>query len=931
MILRLAAALVTALPVFVLPAAAAEAPSAPVVTGVEVISPHQLPRPRPEPFLADLVGQPLSRARVRESLDRVWALGVFESLEVEAVPQPEGVLLRYRMTRRPHVERIDWSGELGLAAPDLAASAALALGGPGDPARLERARKEVLARLQRDGYLGATVALDVQENAATNGRAVTFVVQAGEQARVRGVELVGLKRADPEPLLKAFGLGPDDQPLRKAFGLGPDDRFRERAFRDGVRNVEQGLHEQGFFESRVAPREPAWDRATNQVDLTLQVTEGPLTRVEFTGREALKEKALRERLTFADSRLVDEVEVRASTEQVERAYREAGYHFARVSGTLGGDATTREVKFAIEEGPRVIVERISLEGATTLPVSDLRDQMQTRPKGLLTKGLFVEEALARDVRSLRLYLQSQGFAAAEVGPPRLEFSDDNTRVRIVIPIVEGPRRLVAAISVKGNQAVPTDLILKTIGLRRGDPWDDARVDDGRRRVEALYQRRGYRGTEVSLTTGETEGGMTAAYAVEEGELTRVGQVQITGLTTTKSSVVERELQFAPGDQLTAVDLSETRRKLDATRIFDRVDVEPRGPASAPFRDVEVTVREAKPWRFEFGVGYATEEGFRGYVSLNHDNLFGTGRSAGIRERVSQKGDRTDLEYREPWLFGSVWQGEAVAFRERKEEIGFVSDRLGTTLTAQRELLTSLFRPDEPTDHPRSLRGGLKYRFEQFRRHDIDSELLASGTTERDDLVSSVSPFLALELRDQPADPKQGSFHYTSFELGSSALGGNVNFVKFVLEDSWFIPWPRPTVFAISHRLGLAAPYGGSDDLVIEDRFKAGGSTTIRGYKEDRVGPLDDAGNPERGDLLLILNLEWRFPIWRWLGGVTFFDVGTVEPKVSDFSFSDLFPGIGAGLRITTPIGPIRLDVGYALRQVRDDDRLRVYLTVGQAF
>ena len=150
------------------------------------------------------------------------------------------------------------------------------------------------------------------------------------------------------------------------------------------------------LEARVTAREPAFDRVTNRVDLTMQVTEGPLTQIEFAGRQTLPEKSLRERLTFADSGLVDEVEVRSSTEQVQRAYREAGYNFARVSGTLGGDATTRVVKFDIEEGPRVIVERITLEGATTLPASHLRDRLETRPKGLLTRGLFVEETLARD-------------------------------------------------------------------------------------------------------------------------------------------------------------------------------------------------------------------------------------------------------------------------------------------------------------------------------------------------------------------------------------------------------------------------------------------------------------------------------------------------------------------------------------------------------
>ena len=195
-------------------------------------------------------------------------------------------------------------------------------------------------------------------------------------------------------------------------------------------------------------------------------------------------------------------------------------------------------------------------------------------------------------------------------------------------------------------------------------------------------------------------------------------------------MVERELQFKPGDPLTAVDLSETRRRLDATRIFDRVDVEPRGPAGAPFQDVEIAVREAKPWRLEFGVGYETEEGFRAFVSLDHDNLFGTGRSAGISQRVSEKGNRTELAYREPWIFGTVWQGEALGFYERKEEIGFTTDRTGSTFTAQRELFTQFFRPEEPTDHPRYMKGGLQYRLEQFSRTEIDPALLATGTTER---------------------------------------------------------------------------------------------------------------------------------------------------------------------------------------------------------
>jgi outer membrane protein insertion porin family len=922
MILRVLAATMVAgavvLPGPASPQAPAPQSATPTVSGVEVTSPHRLPSPPPEQFVADLTGRPLSRARVRESLDRLWALGIFESLEVEAIPEPGGVRLRYRVARSPHVERLAWQGDLGLDPPDLAATAALALGGAADPTRLERARSEVLARLRREGYLAATVRLESVANPATNGRAVTFVVRAGERSRVGRLTIAGLARAEAAP-------------LHKALGLEEGDRFHERRLRDGVRAVEQALHEQGFFEARLTPREPAWDAATNRVDVTVDVVEGPLTRVEFPGRQEVAEKTLRERLTFAEGGAVDDVEVRASAEQIERAYREAGHHFVRVEGAFETDAAGRRVRFEIEEGPRVTVESITIEGLTTIPAQRLREQMQTRTPGLLARGLYVEERLAQDVRTLRQYLKTQGYGAAEVGSPRTTFSEDRTRARIVLPVVEGPRRMVANVTVTGHQAVPLPRILDAIGLRPGDPWNDLKADDGRRKVEQLYQRRGYHGTTVSLTTSESAGAVSVSYAVQEGELTRVGRVLISGLTETKPYVVERELPFGPGDPLTAVDLAETRRRLDATRIFDRADVEPRGTGAEPFRDVQISLREAKPWRLEFGAGYATEEGFRGFVTLGHDNLFGTGRSVSLTERISERGDRTELQYREPWILDSVWQGEAVAFRERKQEIGYVTERLGTTLTARRDLLTQLFRPDEPTDHPGSLRSSLRYRLEEFRRSDIDDELLTEGITTRDDLVSSLAPSLALELRDNPVDPKHGSFHFVAFEVGSTALGGNVNFLKFRLEDSWFFSWPPPTVLAVSTRLGLAAPFGGTDDLVIEDRFKAGGSTTIRGYRLDRVGPVDSANNPVGGDLQVLLNLEWRFPIWRFLGGAVFFDVGAVTPRVSDFALSELYPGAGAGLRITTPIGPVRLDLGYALRQLRDEDRLQVYLTVGHAF
>ena len=96
------------------------ASATPTVTGVEVTSAHLLPGLRPERFVSDLVGQPLSRERVRASLDRLWALGAFDSVQVEEEATPGGVRLRFRVSRQPFLEQLDFEGDLGLPPPDVA-------------------------------------------------------------------------------------------------------------------------------------------------------------------------------------------------------------------------------------------------------------------------------------------------------------------------------------------------------------------------------------------------------------------------------------------------------------------------------------------------------------------------------------------------------------------------------------------------------------------------------------------------------------------------------------------------------------------------------------------------------------------------------------------------------------------------------------------
>ena len=139
-----------------------------------------------------------------------------------------------------------------------------------------------------------------------------------------------------------------------------------------------------------------------------------------------------------------------------------------------------------------------------------------------------------------------------------------------------------------------------------------------------------------------------------------------------------------------------------------------------------------------------------------------------------------------------------------------------------------------------------------------------------------------------------------------------------------------TVFAVGGRLGMAHGLGGQS-VGVSERFFSGGGTTIRGFDQNTLGPQDFSGQPAGGNAVLILNNEFRFPVYGFLDGVTFVDAGNVYRHIEDFSLSDLRTSAGAGLRIRTPYALIRLDYGVNLRPRPGEIRGKFFFSIGQAF
>jgi outer membrane protein assembly factor BamA len=226
-----------------------------------------------------------------------------------------------------------------------------------------------------------------------------------------------------------------------------------------------------------------------------------------------------------------------------------------------------------------------------------------------------------------------------------------------------------------------------------------------------------------------------------------------------------------------------------------------------------------------------------------------------------------------------------------------------------------------------------YNYEDIFNYDMEIDEEDLNRWDRTVRISSLGYYLVRDTRDNPVDSTRGFLNSMTLQFAADFLGpgSGANFIKFFTQHIHYRPVTESTVLAMALRLGLSRGLDDDISLPISERFFAGGGNTIRSLPLDMAGPLDDAGNPLGGNAMLLGNIELRQSIWGWLGGVAFIDVGNVFSEVQTMSLDDLRYCSGLGLRLETPIGPIRFDVGFNLNRREGEGKYEIFLSLGQTF
>lgn len=804
-------------------------------------------------------------------------------------------------------------------------------------------------QLEAEGSFGATVTPISSMDGETHLVHVRILVEAGPPARVGQVRFTGGEQT----------FGEDD--LVDAFDVSSGDRFRADRIRegeDGLRALFGGLEGRaGFLDTRVEVRQ-SWNPDTNLVDLAVEIEPGSYTYIDLRGT-SVSDETIRDLIPVFEEGSVDDDLVEEGRLNLQEYLRRQGYFEAVVTAPppirVSLDPNGSEDDLAIQiiydavPGDRYSVESIEFAGNSYFADKMLLGEIGLSKRGIFSRGVFSPDLMLEAERTIQSMYAAEGFSGARV---RASSQTERNAIRVTVQIEEGVQLRVNRISVEGNTVLTNDEVILAGDVFQEEVYRPGELEAARRAVITRYHARGYPDANVRTTAVPNDSGVAITYSIGEGSHFDIGRIVVVGNARTRSSVVcrhaalggtetydadagicrqasgAREVPFDPEAVL------DSQRRLYASGLFDRVDVVAFDQGQPDSRDLLIHVEDAAPLLLTYGVGVqqgadTRNEGggsnvdVRGTIELSHNNLWGLDRSLSARIQGSRSEQRFQTTYREPQLFNWDVDGFLSLLAERTETTQYQATRLDFSLqslyqfsNADNLLLTASFQ-NVDLEEIKILKGLSAFEDE-------------TGTVQ----VATLGGSWVRDTRNDPINPSRGNYFSGSFRIGNGGYGSEVDFTSLFTQASLFRP-AKATVIAGSARFGWNQPYGESSKLPITERYFAGGSTTLRAFG------VDDAGLPGGGNAIFLLNLEYRFPIpfvISNLSGAVFYDTGTIFPEIQDFSIGDFTHTAGFGLRYMTPLGPVRVDLGFNLNRqaarspgAEAEPTHKFHFTLGHAF
>jgi len=663
-------------------------------------------------------------------------------------------------------------------------------------------------------------------------------------------------------------------------------------------------------------------------NVIFRVVEKPVIKsVIFSGVEELKEDDVKDAANISPHFILNPAKISEAEEAIRQLYKTKGFYNSKVNADISyPDDEGAVVTFKIDEGKKIYIKEITVEGNTTFDDDELLDEIETGEKWFLSwlteAGLLDMNKIRQDAQRIVAFYANHGFLEAKIAEPEIRQEEEWLYVKFIVE--EGPRYKVGTVEVEGDLIGDKADILNMLDIRKMEFLSRQTIRDDILKLTDYYAEKGYAFATIKPSTVKAPSGdrMDIKFSITKGNLVYIDRITIKGNTRTRDNVIRRELKIAEGGVFDSKALRKSTQNLQRLMFFEEVNITPE-PSLDPNRmNVIVEVKERNTGSFSIGAGYSSVDKVILMGQISENNFLGRGDTLSLSANLSSSSSLYNLGYTNPQLNDSDLSWGTDLFKTEREYDDYTKDSKGGAI-----------RLGYPIFEKWRIYGNYSYTDTDLTDVSDDASYIIRNSVDLH-ITSAITTSLVRDTRNKRYGASEGSRHVASVEYAGGPFGGDAQFTKLEGSTSWYFPVVFGTIFHVKGAAGQV--FENEDDkLPVYERFYLGGLNSIRGFEYGKVSPKDpDSGERIGGDKMWYTNVEFIFPLLETQGvmGVLFYDSGQVLDDDQDWGdFDDVKNAVGVGLRWLSPMGPLRIVWGYNLDPDEDEDTSVWDFSVGGTF
>jgi len=731
------------------------------------------------------------------------------------------------------------------------------------------------------------------------------------------------------------------------------DTFDDSRSSDAVR----ALFQTGFF------NDIQLKRAGNVLVITVVERES-IAEINLVGNKAIKTDDLLEGLAqidFAVAEVFDESKLDKVKLELRRQYYAQGKYSMKLESKVTRLPGNRvAIELTVVEGDAARIRSINIVGNEDYGDDTLIKQFELGPRSLIgffsKKDQYSRQKLSGDLETLRSFYLDTGYINFRVDSTQVSITPDKTEVYITINITEGEKFTIKEVKLAGELIVPQEDLFGAVFTRAGMVFSRKLVTESSTRITDRLGVDGYSFANVNAIpdVNEEERTVVLTYFIDPGSRVYVRRISFFGNAKTRDEVLRRELRQMEGSWISTVQVERSKTRLNRLGYFAEVNVEtPAVSGTTDQVDVNYTVDERPSGNLMLGLGFSQNQGLIFNTSVAQDNFLGSGTRLEFAFNNSSINRQFVLGFTDPyWTIHGISRGFRVSFQETDSGDANITRFNSSSLSLGVNL-------GIPVSEFNFVSAGASYE-----RTKLDTGFFVASTT-RDFIEREGNKFDVLRLsagfsydtRNSAVFPTRGTLNRITTQIASP--GGDLTYYKLDYDTRWFFPVTRSFTFLLKGRVGWGDAYGDTSELPFFENFFAGGPRSVRGYKENSLGPEDEFGRAIGGNLLVVGNAEVILPLpflpqFNNSVRVTgFFDIGNVYTqreivfdaagnilraadgspvtRASSISTRDLRAATGLSAVWMSPFGVLSVSLAKPLRDQPGDETQAFQFTFGTSF